>query len=365
MNRFHRLVLAICFLIVGSMSVYAQDDDAFPLTETFEASDGSAGFNYPTGWVINETLPIVTLATNAEVLSVGTPLGRDELRLTILISPQVLVPSVTASMSMSEIFEIATAINDVSTCDPFLPLEIVIVDEIELIVSTQTCSTTDNVFMLRDLGDGNIGIIAGSTLLGEMPDFISTLLRIVTTMWYGERPENFPVPENTEEAIIAYVIFQSVDGTLTFTHPGIWDVSYNLTTRIARLTLPDDLEFTLEVFTEATINSTLDLLQSNLFADELKIDAIEPIEIFEFSGFRVDIGNNDNSVVIIEYLLDIGGEMIVRVNFPLSPDNLTEIESDILELMASVAFNPEADTIDDTGNSNEDEDEDNDSGSSF
>lgn len=335
-----------------------QGQDSLILTETFTSFDGLAHFNYPESWVTRETSPTITLATHPNVLPTGSPLGRDQLRATVMIVPQTLLNTVEADTPLTDILTSITPVESISTCQIFTAPETIIQADIELLRSTQTCSTANNVLIIRELENGTVGIISASTLLGEMDKFIPTLLNIAGSMFYGELES--PLPNLVQQDGV--VNFIASDNAMTFEHPAMWQVAYDASSNTATLSLPDNTQFTLSFFANSTIDEVLDIIQVEQFDEQLKTDAMTAIEHAGYEGFRIDVGDNSENIVMIDYLLDVGDTVIVYVNFNPPPENLSDIEATILDLMTSMqttirTSSPTSPLMIPNGDDDDDEDE--------
>lgn len=327
MKRVGLNVLVIMMVIWGISVVQSQDT----LSETYTSSDGLANFYYPESWVVREDYPTITLATHPNVLPIGSPLGRDQLRATVMIAPQIALNAIEADTSLNGIMGTIIPEAPVSTCQAFTTPENLMHADVTLLRSTQTCNTAENVLIIRELENGAVGIISASTLLDEMNDFTPTLLDIAVSMMYGELES--PVPSQVQDGIVSFV---ASDDAMTFEHPAMWQVAYDAPSNTATLSLPDDTQFTLSFFTNSTIDEVVDIIQVEQFDDQLKIDTMTEIEHAGYEGFRIDVEDNNDTIVMVDYLLDVGNTVIVHVNFNPPPENLADIETSILDLMTSM-----------------------------
>ncbi|GAB4332075.1 MAG: hypothetical protein Kow00117_16780 [Phototrophicales bacterium] len=199
-----------------------------PLEETFTSITMS--FNYPSGWVVEDMKVAVVLATDEASLETGSPLDNEQMRATIITRWTEALPLQNPNAPLQEIITQLQTINTVSTCDAFEPLQLALIHQAAIYYTRQTCSSTDNLIIVKRFSHGALGIVVASSAAGEISNFESDLLQVAASLRYIQNA--FTV--NTETYSPPYIITAPPSFSLRL--PAGWRIEEHPTDRLIGVT---------------------------------------------------------------------------------------------------------------------------------
>ncbi len=205
----------------------AELQPALPLTETFTSVDGTVTFNYPAGWLVNESGGVVALvdsdltqlaiqrgeALQPGQLSVGIylPALLRNLGVNTEADPALVLVQFFAATSGQEITE--------SSITPFL------VDDRRAARLNVAGQDTDGVFIALDLGNGTVAIMTLAAAPGEFARFELTALEIAGSLRAASAPPigaSTPIPNISAANLTER--YPAGEALLSFNYPPGWAV---------------------------------------------------------------------------------------------------------------------------------------------
>jgi len=219
--RVVRLLLLLPLLLLPSL-VHAQDTPPLPLTQTFTAANGLLSFQYPGGWVTDDAERFVILATDSAALSIGSELGRGQMRASLFAAPLASLPDMPPNPTLEDVLHLLTTVSNRGDCDPiatFIPLTLKGRDALR---ADQTCSTTENLYVVVRLDEQNVGVLGASALVGNLPKFRATLLEVAATLSLYD--PSAPARDTSVDLALATETYTSSTGAITLSYPAGWRV---------------------------------------------------------------------------------------------------------------------------------------------
>ncbi len=220
------LLIALAALSLHPLAARAQGIGALELTATYRSPDGTFTFDYPGGWITQAFGQIIALATDATVIDAGTPIGRGQMRASIVAAPIASLNSLTASSSLADVMQTLTtgASQSQSTgCQPYQPATAITLGGHDGLRSDQICATTENLFLVVDLGGGSVGVVGASSVLGGMTKFGATLEAVAGSMALTLPTVGLQADVTVDPSALAQTYLSVRDG-LSLRYPAGWQV---------------------------------------------------------------------------------------------------------------------------------------------
>jgi hypothetical protein len=177
-------LLLLVHLLLAAPGHAQQETGALPLDATFLSAGETLSFDYPAAWFTRESGEVVVIATDAPLLATDAPLDFGQMRATLTARPKTrFMPDVEPGAPLEAVVEAILAPRNIgSGCDPAgTPQPLTVHDHPALRVD-QTCGFYETIFLVVDLDNDLVGVIAGETPLGGRAKYAATLAAIAGTI---------------------------------------------------------------------------------------------------------------------------------------------------------------------------------------
>ncbi len=221
------ILIALAALSLGPQAARAQGIGALALTATYTSPDGAFSFSYPGGWVTQDLSQIVVLATDKAVVDAGTPIGRGQMRASIVAAPIASLNNLSATSSLADVMQTLTTGASQSqaaqTCQPYQPAMSVTLGGHNGLRSDQICATTENLFLVVDLGNRTVGVVGASSILGGMTKFGATLEAVAGSMALRVQTVGPQTDVTVDPSTLAQTYISALSG-VSLRYPAGWRV---------------------------------------------------------------------------------------------------------------------------------------------
>jgi hypothetical protein len=326
----------------------AQDGDE--LTEEYVSAAGSVTFNYPSGWVVEESIPgFILLASDEEAIETGTvdsdePPSGDSVLLVIL-DPSIigLIVDDFEPTSLDEAMEILIAATE-DLDSTYGEVEETSYGDHPANQTTMVTEGQEGTATFIEFDEGYMLVLASSAV-GAYEDHADTVNAILDTLSYD-------VPEGLQT-------FTTEDETLTLEYPSDWLVFENMGT----IMISNDTYFgngdtyeTVETFlpgmiriwvllpgvrtaqTDFLINAMLGYSSLTLYGPEQWTQGVETT-LGEFDATRLDFVNKLGEGYLLA--VDVGAEDYMYILVFTATGELADSEEEVLTILESIEYSPE------------------------
>lgn len=217
-NQIHmrQLLVLVILTLLLFRPAQAQETGALPLEATFTSADGALTFSYPAAWFTRAAGEVVILATAEPLLPTDAPLDFGQMRATLTARPKTrFMPDVEPGAPLESIVAALLAPRSAQGCDPASAPQPLVVNARPALRIDQTCGFYETIFLLVDLDNDLVGVVAGETPLGGRAKYAATLAAIAGTLTLRPPQINAPAQE-----IFMTQTFIAPD--FTFTYPEGW-----------------------------------------------------------------------------------------------------------------------------------------------
>jgi hypothetical protein len=349
MQKHSFLFLLVVFIVLSfSTTVYAQDDDSFNLTQTFD--NGQYTFNYPEGWFVLDFEVAQSLATSESAAESEAELNSGDMRGTIVAGSVTELPfGLESGATAQELINALESLQAAPTCSRFSKPVAEVVNGIPITAAIQLCSQTDNTVIVADLGDDNIAVLMASASVSEIKSFVPTLIQVVASFTYGQSPiknttQAEPIIITIDDSLLTGT-FSHDDIAYTVDYPDGWNAEplYGIDSVTGdrnylgnvKLTPPQGAFIIVEII-EGDLSFVYEISSGDPMGQGLETINSVNFEIDGRSGFRVDVGGGDVPFTQVTYALELDSGIIARMTLPMLPPNIDDVEPFLFAILASV-----------------------------
>ena len=202
-----------------ALPALAQERPPLPLTATFTSDDGRLTFAYPGGWFAADSSGSALLGTSAAALDPLQTLPRGDLRAGLYAGPPGGLTGLTDDATLEDVMRGVAAQGTSPDCPAYAEPEALTVADRPTLRASQTCSALERVLIVVAVDANTVSVVGGSTLVGSMDKFASTLVEIAASARFIPPPSLDSTVVNTGPLTETFV---SASGDIRFDVPPGW-----------------------------------------------------------------------------------------------------------------------------------------------